>query len=106
MKMAAEINGLLAASAGLIGAIIGGVLVYLASIRAATVQTRANYVLQIIGRYPSEYGIFFGPSKMGMLESWMRLGRPCSTVYWLCPFHPKSKGNLRIRWITENGTKR
>jgi hypothetical protein len=53
------ISGVVNASAGLIGAIIGGVLVYLASIRAATVQTRANYVLQIIGRYPSEYGIFF-----------------------------------------------
>jgi hypothetical protein len=55
MKMAAEINGLLAASAGFLGAIIGGVMVYFASVKAATVQTRANYVLQIIGKYPSDY---------------------------------------------------
>jgi hypothetical protein len=52
------ISGVVNALAGLIGAIIGGVLVYFASIRGATVQTRANYVLQIIGRYPSEYRIF------------------------------------------------
>lgn len=52
------ISGVVNASAGLIGAIIGGVMVYFASVKAATVQTRANYVLQIIGRYPSEYRIF------------------------------------------------
>jgi hypothetical protein len=61
MKMAAEINGLLAASAGflgaIIGAIIGGVMVYFASVKAATVQTRANYVLQIIGKYSSDYEV-------------------------------------------------
>jgi len=59
MKMAAEINGLLAASVGFLGAIIGGVLVYFASVKAATLQTRASYILHIVDMYPSEFAAFY-----------------------------------------------
>ena len=57
MKMAAEINGLLAASAGFLGVIIDGVMVYFASVKTATVQTRADYVPLLIGKYPSDYEV-------------------------------------------------
>ena len=51
------ISGVVNASAGILGAIIGGFIVHFASVKAATIQTRANYVLQIIGKHPDEYKV-------------------------------------------------
>jgi hypothetical protein len=63
MKMATEINGLLAASVGflgaIIGAIIGGVMVYFASVKSVTVQTRVSYVLSIVNLYPDVFASFY-----------------------------------------------
>jgi hypothetical protein len=60
MRMISEIIGnLITALIGLLGTIIGGVLVYFASIRATTVQTRASYVLHIVDMYPSEFASFY-----------------------------------------------
>jgi hypothetical protein len=59
MKMVAEINGLLAASAGFLGAIIGGVMVYFASVKSVTVQTRVSYVLSIVNLYQDAFALFY-----------------------------------------------
>jgi len=63
MKMTAEINGLLVASVGflgvIIGAIIGGVMGYFASLKSVTVQTRVSYVLSIVNLYPDVFASFY-----------------------------------------------
>ena len=61
MKMVTEINGLLAASVGFLGVIIGGVMVYFASVKSVTVQTRVSYVLSIVNLYPNVFASFYEP---------------------------------------------
>jgi hypothetical protein len=91
MKMATEINGLLAASVGFLGAIIGGVMVYFASVKSVTVQTRVSYVLSIVNINPYVFASFYEPLRNADVNRLVVLRNSWFYHLLVTPLPPKIK---------------